>query len=214
MTLFTWLFTFALFFLVIRVVIAIGRTRGGMNLEDMDASLQLAVLKENLLENALETNLDRLVEFCKNHDLSIDPATYRNLLQKQRRLRSSTNLLAEDSALYQEQSRWMDLLEPIEFQNAREAHSEGDFLQYCRYFLEGVLRYYSDEKVLESLGVLESTAHYHDDFPVSAESIRQLSDSYQALCNMRDASLADPKALDALRLEKDQWVRRVREAIP
>jgi len=98
MTLFTWLFTFALFFLVIRVVIAIGRTRGGMNLEDMDASLQLAVLKENLLENALETNLDRLVEFCKNHDLSIDPATYRNLLQKQRRLRSSTNLLAEDSA--------------------------------------------------------------------------------------------------------------------
>lgn len=214
MTALTWIFTFALIFLVIRTLLALGRVRNALSTQDMDASLQLAVLKENLLENALETNLARLAEFCRERDLNVNPDTYRPLLQKQRKLRSSRELLADDSALYEEQARWIDSLEPIEFQEAREAHSAGDFTLYARYFLEGVLRYYSDEKVLESLGVLENTAHFHSDFPIPVEQVRELSDSYQALCAKRDASTADPAALENLRSEKEAWIQKVRETIP
>lgn len=214
MTLLTWIFTFCLVFLVIRTLVALSRVRSSMNIQDLDEPLQLAVLKENLLENALEANLERLVEFCRAHNLSIDPVPYRTLLQKQRKLRASANALVEDSALYHEQSRWMDALEPIEFQCAREAHGEGDFTTYSRYFLEGVLRYYSDEKIQESLGVLESTAHYHEDFPISPEQVRKLSESYLALCKKRDISNATPADLDVLRAEKEAWSQSVRDAIP
>lgn len=212
MTFFTWVFSLALLFLVVRTLIALRRVRSTANTQDLEASLQLAVLKENLLENALEANLDRLVEFCRQQDLKVEPELYRPLLQRQRKLRSSAELLAEDSVLYEEQSRWLDTLEPIEFQEAREAHGAGDFEAYTQFFLHGVLRFYSDDKIIESLGVLETTAHYHDDFPLSVEKIQEMTASYKSLCAKRDSSHADPAALEILRQEKEAWVRTVQEA--
>lgn len=210
----SWFFSLLVLFLVIRTFIAVKRVRKALSLEYLDDSMQLAVLKENLLENALESNLDRLIAFCKEHDLSIDPTAYRPLMQIQRQLRRSKEPLVEDTHLFDQQAQWLDTVEPIEFQKARDAHAEGDFLLYTRYYLEGVLRYYSDEKVIEVLGVLENTAHFHSDFPIEAQKVRELAQIYHNLCHQRDTSLADPDSLTKLQQSKEHWMETVMAAIP
>ena len=209
-----WIFTLALAILVLRTLVALVRVRSSLSDDGLEAPLQLAVLKENLLVNAGEANLQRLSDFCKARQLDVDPEGYRPLLQRQRSLRQSKELLADDSALYEEQALWLDQLEPIEFTQARNAHLDADFVSYSRLWLQGVLRYYSDSKIEESLGALESTAHYHPDFPIAAAKVRELYDAYKTLCHRRDSSGADPHSLEELRQAKEQWVSAVEDAMP
>lgn len=213
MTVWSWIFTLLILFLIVRTVIAVRRVRSSLSLEGADAALQLAVLKENLLENAQESNLEKLLAFCKEQGLEADADVYRPLLQRQKSLRRTALPLVEDDQLYEEQARWLDAIEPMEFQYAYQAHAEGDFEQYAQFCLEGVLRLYSDAKIQEHLGVLENTAHLHEDFPVAATRIRALTEQFQVLCQKRDQSVAEPDALERLRQDKRAWVEAVRALI-
>lgn len=214
MDLLVWLFSLASLFLIVRTLIAIRRIRAARNGDELEPALQLAVLKENLLAQPSESQLDRLVGFCNRHSIDVDIESYKPLLDRHKGIRRHDNVLAADSLLFEEQAKWLDEVEPLEFQDAREAHNAGDFEQFCRYTLEGMLRLYSDDKILETLGVLENTAHCHEDFPLSAESISELTVGYQELCQLRDNSPADPESLDKLNQARDKWFEAVREAIP
>lgn len=214
MDLLVWLFSLASIFLIVRTLIAIRRIRAVRNSEELEPALQLAVLKENLLVQPSESQLERLNDFCRRSGMEIDIVSYKPLLNRHKGIRRHDNVLAADSLLFEDQAKWLDELEPLEFQDAREAHNAGDFEQFCRYTLEGMLRLYSDEKIQETLGVLENTAHCHEDFPLSIETIAELTNGYQELCHLRDHSSADPESLDNLNQARDKWFESVREAIP
>ncbi len=214
MDLLVWLFSLASLFLIVRTLIAIRRIRAARNGDELEPALQLAVLKENLLTQPSASQLERLGDFCRRNGMDIDMASYQPLMDRHKGIRRHENVLAADSLLFEEQAIWLDELEPLEFQDAREAHNAGDFEQFCRYTLEGMLRLYSDEKIQETLGVLENTAHCHEDFPLSVETITELTIGYRELCELRDNSTADPESIDNLNLARDKWFEAVREAIP
>lgn len=156
---------------------------------------KLAVLKECLLNNPTEYNLQNLGDFCKEAGIEINAESYRAYMAKQLEITQKKDAIAEDNELYHQESIWMDKIEPIEFKEAAEAKAEGNKNLALQRQLEGISRLYSDEAIEEQLKAMEA------DYPKAPA----LLDAYRKLATLRDESGADDEALQALRKARDAW---------
>lgn len=157
---------------------------------------KLAVLKECLLNNPTETNLQNLADFLKDSGTDLDVQSYKPLMERQLALADKKENLDQWDKLYIEQCVWVDQVLPLEFAEARAAKDSGDTETYISRSLEGVSRLYSDSAIESSLKQLES------DYPKA----KALLLSYTELVNACAESGADDKSLEALRKKRDAWI--------
>ena len=80
----------------------------GENFKRLPPKDQLAVLKECLLNNPTEGNLQNLKDFAEKNALNLDTDSYRAFLKKQLELSKRKDALAEDNELFSEEAKWMD----------------------------------------------------------------------------------------------------------
>jgi hypothetical protein len=156
---------------------------------------QLAVLKECLLNNPTEGNLQNLKAFCAKQGADLEVESYRPYIKKQLEITKRKDALAEDSALFGEEAAWLDRIRPLEFAEAETAKRENRTGDYLSRTLEGIARLYSDEAILEALRELEP------EYPKAAS----LAENYRSLMELRDSSGADDQSLDTLRKAKSAW---------
>lgn len=156
---------------------------------------KLAVLKECLLNNPAEANLQNLAEFCKSQEIEIDIDAYRPFFAKQLALSKKKDAIAEDNELFEQESIWIDTILPLEFKEADEARAAGDEKLALERTLEGISRLYSDQAIEKSLKNMES-------YYAKASSLLK---SYENLVKVRDESGADDKSLEKLRKQRDAW---------
>lgn len=157
---------------------------------------KLAVLKECLLNNPTETNLQNLANFIKETGSDLDVRSYMPLMKRQLALADKKGNLAEWDKLYTEQCDWVDQIRPLEFNEAKIAREAGDIETYIIRNLEGVSRLYSDGAIEEALRQLES------DYPKA----QKLLSGYMLLVDACSESGADDKSLEALRKKRDAWI--------
>ena len=156
---------------------------------------QLAVLKECLLNNPTETNLQNLKDFSQRQGLSVDTELYRPFIKKQQELSKRKDALAEDNELFAAKSEWVDQILPLEFDEANLAKQENRQEDYILHSLEGIARLYSDGAILDKLDSLVQ------DYPKA----KQLAQGYRELMELRDNSGADDESLKKLRAVKEAW---------
>jgi len=156
---------------------------------------QLAVLKECLLNNPTETNLQNLKDFSQRQGLSVDTELYRPFIKKQQELSKRKDALAEDNELFAAESEWVDQILPLEFDEAKLAKQENRQEDYILHSLEGIARLYSDGAILNKLDALVQ------DYPKAM----QLAQGYRELMELRDNSGADDESLKKLRAVKEAW---------
>ncbi|SIO13798.1 hypothetical protein [Fibrobacter sp. UWB11] len=156
---------------------------------------QLAVLKECLLNNPSEANLRNLADFSKRTSLEIDVESYRPFLKSQLEIFGRKDAIADDNELYAKECEWMDAITPLEFEEAKAFKQENETQKFIERTLEGIARLYSDDAILNALSELAP------DYPHANE----LAESYRALMQARDESLADDKSLEKLRKQKEAW---------
>ena len=157
---------------------------------------KLAVLKECLLNNPTETNLQNLAVFLKEIESDLDIQSYKPLMERQLALADKKESLAEWDKLYVEQSDWVDQIEPLEFAEAIAAKGSGDIETYVTRPLEGISRLYSDAAIESALKQLEP------DYPKAKDLLL----SYLQLVETCAESGADDKSLEKLRKQRDAWV--------
>ncbi|PZW72934.1 hypothetical protein [Fibrobacter sp. UWR1] len=191
------LFTIAIVLILLRVFWLRIKASGTQNenFKTLPAKDQLAVLKECLLNNPSERNFQNLKRFISEKNLDLDMETYRPYMKTQLELSKRKDALEEDNELYAQESRFMDQMEPLEFEEAREAKKTGDQETYITRSLEGIYRLYSDEAIEKALKELSP------DYPKA----ELLLEGYRKLTQIRDESAADDKSLEALRKIRDQW---------
>lgn len=191
------LFTIAIILILLRVFWLRIKASGTQNenFKTLPAKDQLAVLKECLLNNPSERNFQNLKRFISEKNLDLDMETYRPYMKTQLELSKRKDALEEDNELYAQESRFMDQMEPLEFEEAREAKKTGDQETYITRSLEGIYRLYSDEAIEKALKELSP------DYPKA----ELLLEGYRKLTQIRDESAADDKSLEALRKIRDQW---------
>lgn len=191
------LFTIAIVLILLRVFRLRIKASGTQNenFKTLPAKDQLAVLKECLLNNPSERNFQNLKRFISEKNLDLDMETYRPYMKTQLELSKRKDALEEDNELYAQESRFMDQMEPLEFEEAREAKKTGDQETYITRSLEGIYRLYSDEAIEKALKELSP------DYPKA----ELLLEGYRKLTQIRDESAADDKSLEALRKIRDQW---------
>jgi hypothetical protein len=160
---------------------------------------QLAVLKECLLNNPTNGNLQNLKNFCTKMGTDLDTESYRPFMQKQLELTRKKDALAEDNELFGAEAAWMDRIRPLEFEEAESARQEGRHEDFILRTLEGIARLYSDEAILKELGNLEA------DYPKANE----LAQGYRDLMELRDTSGADDDSLAKLRNAKAAWEEKL-----
>lgn len=156
---------------------------------------QLAVLKECLLNNPTETNLQNLKEFIQKQGLNLDIESYRPFIKKQQELSKRKDALVEDNELFTAESEWVDQILPLEFEEAKLAKQENRHEDFILHSLEGVARLYSDKAILNELEALVQ------DYPKA----KQLAQGYRDLMDLRDSSGADDESLKKLRSAKESW---------
>lgn len=156
---------------------------------------KLAVLKECLLNNPAEANLQNLAEFCKANEIEIDTEAYRPFFAKQLELSKKKDAIAEDNELFDQESVWIDQIQPFEFKEAAEARDCGDERLALERTLEGISRLYSDQAIKKELKNMES----------SYSKATKLLENYEKLIKIRDESGADDKSLEKLRKQRDAW---------
>lgn len=171
------------------------------NFVNLPREVKLAILKERVLETPSEKNLQNLGLFLKSEGIEADIESYRPLLADQLRLGREENAIALDNDLYAKESEWMDRIEPFEFADARRLKDSGDSEGFVKAYLRGVLRYYSDEKIENSL---EKLIPEHD-------VAKKLLDDYRTLKALRDSSGADEASIEKLAQAKEKWVAEVSE---
>lgn len=169
------------------------RTEAFKNLPPKD---KLAVLKECLLNNPTEGNLQNLSQFLKDSGADFDTQSYKPLMERQLALADQKAGLAEWDKLYVEQCDWIDQIRPLEFKEAEEAKTSGNMETWTVRTLEGISRLYSDQAIEAALENLKPS------YP-KAESLLL---SYQELMKACQESKADDKSLEALRKKRDAWV--------
>ncbi|MBQ3839749.1 MAG: hypothetical protein II819_07410 [Fibrobacter sp.] len=160
---------------------------------------KLAVLKECLLNDPTETNLSNLGDFLKESGSDQEVQSYKPLLEKQLTLANQKAGLEAWDELYVEQSKWIDQIRPLEFDEAENALKEGDKKAYIEHSLEGISRLYSDRAIEEAL------KHLEPDYP-KAETLLL---SYRQLVNACEESRADEKSLEALRKKRNAWIENL-----
>ena len=169
------------------------RTEAFKNLDPKD---KLAVLKECLLNNPTEGNLQNLNDFLKACGADFDIQSYKPLMERQLALADQKAGLAEWDKLYVEQCEWIDQIRPLEFKEAEEAKTSGNMEIWTVRTLEGISRLYSDQAIEAALENLKPN------YP-KAESLLL---SYQELMKACQESKADDKSLEALRKKRDAWI--------
>ena len=157
---------------------------------------KLAVLKECLLNNPTETNLQNLADFLKEIGSDLDIQSYKPLMERQLALADKKESLAEWDKLYVEQCDWVDQIEPLEFAEATAAKGSGDIESYITRSLEGISSLYSDTAIENTLKRLEP------DYPKAKDLLL----SYLQLVEACAESGADDKSLEKLRKKRDAWV--------
>ncbi len=157
---------------------------------------KLAVLKECLLNNPTETNLQNLGNFLKESGSDLDIQSYKPLMERQLALADKKENLSEWDKLYMEQSDWVDQIRPLEFTEAEESQKDGDTNSYIERSLEGIARLYSDRAIDDALRRLEP------DYPKA----QALLSSYLQLIEDCNTSGADDKSLESLRKKRNAWV--------
>ena len=165
------------------------------NFKQLPPKDQLAVLKECLLNNPTETNLQNLKDFAQRESLDIDIESYRPFLKKQLELSKKKDALAEDNELFSQEALWMDRIRPLEFAEAETAQAASRTEDFIVRSLEGISRLYSDEAILEELKKIETA------YPKAVT----LSKNYVQLTELREQSLADDESLKKLRQAKNAW---------
>ena len=103
---------------------------------------QLAVLKECLLNNPTNGNLQNLKNFCEKTGADLDTESYRPFMQKQLELTRKKDALAEDNELFGAEATWMDQIRPLEFEEAESARKEGRHEDF-------ILRTYAEKLITE-----------------------------------------------------------------
>ncbi|MBP5247114.1 MAG: hypothetical protein J6Z31_04580 [Fibrobacter sp.] len=161
--------------------------------------VKLAILKERVLETPSEKALRNLETFLKSEGVEVDMETYRPLYTEQLRLSHEKNPIALDNELYAKESAWMDKIEPFEFAEALKLKADGKKEESIQTYLQGVLRYYSDEKIESSLEAILL------DYPAA----QKMLDDYRALKTLRDESGADEASLEKLAKAKDDWAKEL-----
>ncbi len=169
------------------------RTEAFRNLAPKD---KLAVLKECLLNNPTEGNLQNLSEFLKETGVDFDTQSYKPLIERQLALADKKAGLDQWDALYLEQGVWMDQLQPLEFKEAQAALTSGDRDTYISRSLEGISRLYSDQAIEKALEQLKP----------DYSKAEKLLLSYRDLVESCQNSKADDKSLEALRKKRDAWI--------
>lgn len=199
----TVVFTALVFFIIGRSILL--RWRAGRldaaEFRQLDPAVQLAILKERLLEMPSERNLQNIESFAKENGLATDINSYRQLIQEQMQLSKEKDAMALDNLLYERQTEWIDSITPFEFSLAKEAKEKGEMDDFIEWSLEGVLRLYSDKKIESALSELEPF------YPKAKE----LLDQYLSLKKTRDDSAPTDSVLDKLKAEKQAWVEAIRE---
>ena len=161
----------------------------------LPAKDQLSVLKECLLNNPTETNLQNLKDFVQKQGVDLDVESYRPFLKKQQELSRRKDALAEDNELFTAESEWIDRIKPLEFEDAKLAKHEGRHEDFILHSLEGVARLYSDDAILSELDTLVQV------YPKA----KDLAKGYRELMELRDNSGADDESLKKLRTAKETW---------
>lgn len=191
------LFTIVIVLILLRVFWLRIKASGTQNehFRNLPAKDQLAVLKECLLNNPTERNLQNLKRFISEKGLDLDLESYRPYMKTQLELSKRKDALVEDNELYTQESRFLDQIEPLEFAEAREAQKKGEQETYITRSLEGISRLYSDDAIEKSLKELAPS------YPKATK----LLEGYKNLVQIRDESGADEKSLESLRKIRDQW---------
>ena len=162
----------------------------------LPAKDKMAVLKECLLNNPTEGNLQNLKEFCDKEGLQFDADGYRPFIKEQLELARVNANYVECDKLYVRECEFIDRTAPMEFAEAEAARNAGDAEQALALSLEGVSRLYSDGAIEKALTELEPS------YPKAAE----LREKYIALAEACNASGADEKSLEILRKQKEDWL--------
>ncbi len=197
------LFTLALALVLFRAFVLRRRETALDNREfaRLPRETRLAILKERVLETPSERNLQNLGIFLKAEGIETDIESYRQFLAEQLRLSQEENAIALDEDLYAKESEWMDRIEPFEFAAAKAFKASGDAKGFIDAYLQGVLRYYSDEKIEDSLEKLVP------EYPAA----QRLLDGYRKLKTLRDSSEADEASIERLSRAKEKWASEVSE---
>lgn len=161
--------------------------------------VKLAILKERVLETPSEKALCNLETFLKSEGIEVDMEVYRPMYAEQLRISREDNAIALDDELYAREAAWMDKIEPFEFAEALKLKKEGKKEEFVQTYLQGVLRYYSDEKIEGSLEALLP------DYP----DAQAMLDEYKALEELRDSSGADESSIEKLAKAKDSWAKKL-----
>lgn len=195
------LFTVVIAALLLRVFVLHWRRNrlDAKEFQELPRATQLAILKERLLETPSVGNLENLRDFCHSYGNEIDIESYRPLLAEQLRLSEQENAIALDDDLYAKESVWIDTIEPLEFNEAKEALAKGDKKAYIDATLAGVLRYYSDEKIENSLEQLVP------DYEKAGEILAD----YLELKELRNLSEVDESSIKRLEDAKNAWVQKL-----
>lgn len=167
----------------------------GENFKRLPPKDQLAVLKECLLNNPTEGNLQNLKDFARKNALNLDTESYRPFLKKQLELSRRKDALVEDNELFTAEAEWIDQIKPLEFEEAKQAKQENKQEDYILRTLEGIAKLYSDGAILSELAALVQ------DYPKA----EQLAQGYRQLMDLRDQSGADDESLKKLRATKEAW---------
>lgn len=167
----------------------------GENFKRLPPKDQLAVLKECLLNNPTEGNLQNLKDFARKNALNLDVESYRPFLKKQLELSRRKDALVEDNELFTAEAEWIDQIKPLEFEEAKQAKQENRQEDYILRTLEGIAKLYSDKAILSELAALVQ------DYPKA----KQIAQGYCDLMDLRDRSGADDESLKKLRATKEAW---------
>jgi len=162
----------------------------------LPAKDKMAVLKECLLNNPTEGNLQNLKEFCDKEGLPFDADGYRPFIKEQLELARIHANYVECDELYVRECEFIDRTAPMEFAEAETARNAGDTDTATIRTLEGISRLYSDGAIIKTLTALEG------EYPKAAE----LRLKYIALAEACNESGADEKSLEALRKQRDAWI--------
>lgn len=165
------------------------------NFKNLAPKDKLAVLKECLLNNPTEANLQNLAKFAAEQKLDLDAESYRPFMKAQLELRGKPNAIEEDNELFVKEAAWLDQIRPLEFAEAEQLKSDGEQDKFIAATLEGTARLYSDKAIFEALETLREV------YPKATS----LSESYSKLVELREQSGADEKSLEILRKAKDAW---------
>ncbi len=194
---FTTVITVVIVLLLLRVFwlrIKASSTRNE-NFKQLPPKDQLSVLKECLLNNPTEKNLQNLKQFGEDFQVDFDAETYRPFMARQLEISKKKDALVEDNELFAEEARWLDSIRPLEFAEADQAQSAGEKSTYVEKSLEGISRLYSDEAILAALEKLVP----------DYSKAQDLLTSYRELVEVREQSGASDEELEKLRKLRNKW---------